>query len=221
MDMKEAAVARHTVRKYTSAPLTGDVIEALNARIAEDNAKLGTDIQLVVNDESAFNAALKLVFAKGVKNYFLLCGDDAPDLDIRLGYASSDLMLYAQTLGLNTWWVGATFSRKNVEKHAPGKKVVGIVAVGYGVNQGTPHISKKPAEVSNFEGKAPRWFIDGIETALLAPTAMNKQRFLITGKGTKVKIACDNGEYAGVDTGIVQHHFEVGAQNDAIEWEVS
>ena len=28
-------------------------------------------------------------------------------LAVKLGYSSADLMLYAQTLGLNTWWIGA------------------------------------------------------------------------------------------------------------------
>ena len=50
--------------------------------------------------------------AKGVRNYFMVSGnaggDDGIDLDYRLGYVGADLMLYAQTLGLNTWWVGGT-----------------------------------------------------------------------------------------------------------------
>lgn len=46
---------------------------------------------------------MRLTMAKNVREYFLMAGPDAPDLDERLGYAGADLMLYVQTLGLNTW----------------------------------------------------------------------------------------------------------------------
>ena len=82
-------------------------------------------------------------------------------------------MLFAQTLGLNTWWIGGTFSRKNVEQAVPGKRVIGIVAVGFGVTPGVAHKSKTAAEVSSYEGPAPQWFADGVQAALLAPTALN------------------------------------------------
>ena len=74
---------------------------------------------------------------------------------------------------MNTWWIGGTFSRKNVEQAAPGKKVIGIVAVGFGVTSGVAHKSKTAAEVSSYEGPAPQWFADGVQAALLAPTALN------------------------------------------------
>ena len=52
----------------------------------------------------------QLILAKGVRNYFILAGRAAPDLRERLGAAGADLMLFCQTLGLNTWWVGGTYS---------------------------------------------------------------------------------------------------------------
>lgn len=101
----------------------------------------------------------------------------------RLGYAGADLILYAQTLGLNTWWVGGTFNRKRVGERASAERPVGIVAVGLGATQGKPHKSKSAADISSYEGEAPRWFSRGVEAALLAPTALNKQAFKLHGKG--------------------------------------
>lgn len=104
-----------------------------------------------------------------MRNYFVLAGSDRPGLDEDLGYASADLMLFAQTLGLNTWWIGGTFSRKNVEQAVPGKKVIGIVAVGFGVTPGVAHKSKTAAEVSSYEGPEPQWFADGVQARASRP----------------------------------------------------
>lgn len=79
--------------------------------LLRNNEKYGLAIKLMVNNENAFNAFAKLILAKGVKNYLILSGMYTPDLDEKLGYCGADLMLYAQTLGLNTWWVGATFNK--------------------------------------------------------------------------------------------------------------
>jgi len=207
------------VRKYLDDPIPPEIIEKLRARVAENNEKYGLDIKLQINDESVISpAAVRLLFTKNVKNYFLLAGDPAPDLDERLGYCGTDLMLYAQTLGLNTWWVGGTFNKKTTSELAGGKKVVGIIAVGYGATQGVPHRSKKPKKVSSYEGEAPQWFKDGVEAALLAPTAVNRQAFFIKGRGREVSITYNKGSFAGVDLGIVKYHFELGAGKENFEW---
>lgn len=219
MTLEEAMQARHTVRKYTDAPIPKELISKLNARILEHNQKYGLAIKLITNDGSAFGPVVKLILAKGVKNYFLLAGPDTPELGEYLGYSSADLMLYAQTLGLNTWWVGGTFNRKGITKKADGNKAIGIVAVGYGAAQGTPHKSKNPREVSSFEGNPPAWFLEGVKAALLAPTALNKQAFFIKGHGEKVSITCNNGIFTGADLGLVKYHFELGAGIDNFEWE--
>lgn len=217
MDMKQAMRQRHTVRKFASEPLSPELISQLNDRVRANNERLGLAISLKVGDESALPGALKLFFAKGVRNYFVLAGSDRPGLDEDLGYASADLMLFAQTLGLNTWWIGGTFSRKNVERAVPGKKVIGIVAVGFGATLGVAHKSKTAPEVSSYEGPEPQWFADGVQAALLAPTALNKQCFRIAGAGNKVSISENGGAFSGADVGIVKYHFELGAGNE-FEW---
>ena len=216
-DMKQAMRQRHTVRKFTSKPLLPELISQLNDRVRANNERLGLAISLKVGDESALPGALKLFFAKGVRNYFVLAGSDRPGLDEDLGYASADLMLFAQTLGVGTWGIGGTFNRKNVEQAVPGKKVIGIVVVGFGVTPGAAHKSKTAAEVGSYEGPAPQWFADGVQAALLAPTALNKQCFRIAGEGGKVSISENGGTFSGADIGIVKYHFELGAGN-TFEW---
>lgn len=53
---------------------------------------------------------------------------------------------------------------------------------------------------------------------LMAPTAMNQQKFTFTLKGDKVRADAGLGFYAKVDLGIVKYHFELGAQRTGEVW---
>lgn len=218
MTLKEAMRVRHMVRKYTDEPIPDEIVEKLQARVAQNNERFDLAIKLMVNDASAINAFIKMILAKGVNNYFIMAGKDTPDLDEKLGYCGADLMLYAQTLGLNTWWVGGTFNRKTTAALADGGRVTGVIAVGFGATQGVPHKTKTPEDVSAYAGEAPEWFTAGVDAALLAPTALAKQAFTIKGEGDRVSITCDNGIFTGSDCGLVKYHFELGAGMDNFEW---
>ncbi|MCD8363802.1 MAG: nitroreductase [Lachnospiraceae bacterium] len=221
MTLQEAMSARHKVSKYKDKPLSADAVRQLNDRIEAQNQKYDLNMKLVTESKDAMPGIIAALMSKGVKNYIILAGPDTPDVDEKLGYSSADLMLYAQTLGLNTWWIGGMYSRKNVKKNAnagENTRIIGIAVVGYGENQGVPHKSKAASDVSSYEGNAPEWFQAGVSAALLAPTAMNKQAFTIRGKGDKVSMTCDSGSYSGADLGIGKYHFELGAGKDNFEW---
>ena len=135
MDMLEAMRSRHTVRAYTNTPIPDDIVSLLTRRVAHDNQKYGTAITLRTEDTTAFGPIFKLIRAKGVRNFLIMSanlreGEDPRELDERLGYAGADLMLYAQTLGLNTWWAGGTYSRKIVDKMAEGNRTIAVIAIG-------------------------------------------------------------------------------------------
>lgn len=218
MNLKEAMVKRHAVRKYTDKELSKELIDDLNKRIEENNNKYNLNMKLMINNKKAVSAIIKLILAKGVKNYIILAGDDKDELAERLGYSGADLMLYTQTLGLNTWLVGETFN-KGVSQFVDNKKVIGIIALGFGQTQGIQHKSKSFNDVATYDGKIPEWFNKGVEAALLAPTALNKQDFKINGKDNKVKIECDESIFTGINLGLVKYHFELGAGKNNFEWE--
>ena len=220
MTLEEAMRTRHTVRRYTDRKLPGDVLEGLRDRIRENNGKYGLAMSLVTENTEAFGPALRLFLAKGVRNYVVLAGKDMPGLDENIGYCGADIMLFAQTLGLNSWWVGGTYSRKGVGRNAApeAEKILGLLALGYGAVQGVPHKSKKPEDIAAYAGPAPAWFAKGTEALLLAPTALNKQAFTLRGEGRRVSLTCDNGIFSGVDLGIGKYHFEIGAGRENFDW---
>ena len=219
MNLKEAMQKRHMVRKYINKPISDELINKINERISMNNKKFNLSMKLMVNNNKGVSSIMKLIMAKGVNNFIILAGDNSSNLDERLGYSGADIMLFAQTLGLNTWWVGGTFNR-SVSQYVDNKKVTGIIAIGYGESQGKPHKSKMVEDVSKYNGTViPSWFISGVDGALLAPTALNKQDFMIIGNKNKVKIESDNGIFTGSNVGLIKYHFELGAGKENFKWE--
>ena len=220
MTIKEAVRERHMVRQYTDRPIPEDVAELLNARISENNGQYHLDLALVMDNSDGVGGMAKLLLSRTVNNYIVLAGRETPHLDERLGYCGADLMLYAQTLGLNTWWIGGMFNGKGALKHlsSPDVRVNGVIAVGYGKTQGVPHKSKTPAEISEYRGEAPQWFIDGVEALLYAPTALNHQPYVVRGDGNRVWISAGDGHFSNIDLGIGKYHFEVGAGRENFVW---
>ncbi len=218
MNNLEAIEARHTVRKYLPKTVPADVRDQLDRQVAMLNDVEGLSLEVRYDDEGAFGPLMRMVFAKGVRNYVVLAGPDDEGVDERIGRASAEVMVLAQKLGLNTWWVGGTFSRGKVSRDAHAEKVIGILAFGYGADQGKPHKSKSAEDVSEYDGDQPEWFRAGVRAALLAPTALNKQDFRIVGKGSTVTFEAGSGSFAGADAGIVKRHFEIGAGSGTFSW---
>ena len=113
MTVQEAISARHSVRTYLTKPVEPAIVNALRAEIRACNAEGGLHIQLVMNEPMAFRGFFAH-YGKfhGVCNYIVLAGKRAKDLDERAGWFGERLVLLAQTLGLNTCWVGLTFFKK-------------------------------------------------------------------------------------------------------------
>lgn len=212
---------RHTVRKYLDKPLDMDLIGLLNDRIERNNCVYNLTFKLITNNSDGLSSLARLMSNNSVQNYIILAGKDNSDLDKKIGYCGADLILYAQSLGLNTWWCGGMFNGKNALKHLDNKavRVNGVIAIGYGKTQGVPHKSKTADQVSHFKGDAPGWFKSGIKALLLAPSALNRQPYIVNGEGNKVSLKVKNGTFSQVDLGIGKYFFELGAGKSNFEWE--
>lgn len=220
MDLIQAINARHSVRQYMDKPLERDIIAELEKEIELCNSESGLHIQLVTNEPKAFSGFMAH-YGKfdGVSNYIALIGKKAKDFEEKCGYYGERLVLKAQQLGLNTCWVAMTYSKiKGAYTVDKGEKLCVVIALGYGKTQGTAHKSKTIEQTARAEGNMPEWFKNGVEAALLAPTAMNQQKFMLELKDNKVMAKASSGFYTELDLGIVKCHFEIGAGKDNFEW---
>lgn len=221
MDLMQAMQARHSVRQYKNQPLDPGAAAALREEIGACNREGRLHIQLVADEPKAFDG-LMAHYGKfsGVTSYLALIGPKGPDLEERCGYYGERLVLKAQQLGLNTCWVAMTYSKiRTAFTVAPGEKLCLVIALGYGQTQGTAHPSKTVQQVSRTAGPMPDWFENGVRAALLAPTAMNQQKFTFTLRGSRVRAEAGLGFYTRVDLGIAKYHFEVGSGKTSAVWE--
>ncbi len=209
MEIIELMKERHSVRQYTDKKIEKEKREVLNTLIAQINQKAGLHIQIIYDEPKCFNSMMAH-YGKfdGVNNYIALVREKSKS-DESLGYYGEQIVLKAQELGLNTCWVAMTHgkSKAQIDK---GEKLVCLISLGYGKTAGAAHKSKKLSEVCNYKKDMPEWFLPGMEAALLAPTAMNRQKFYFELlPDNSIKITCGKGLYTKLDLGIVKYHFEV------------
>ena len=252
MTVQEAIQARHSVRAYKELPLADEAVRVLVDKITELNQKGRLHMQLIQNEPKAFQGTLaKYGKFRNVNNYIVMAGKkaasqreesktslDSPereqartkfksdDLDERVGYYGEQLVLLAQTLGLNTCWVGLSYSKvPGTYVLDEGEKIACYIAIGYGETQGVGHKIKTVEQVSNISDIKPLWFKKGVEAALLAPTAVNQQKFSFEYVGTsnnhhqvRAKKGFSMIGYTKMDLGIAKYHFEIGAGEVNFEW---
>ena len=219
MELSEAIKARHSVRSYSDKPIEPEKKKILQGKIFEINKESGLHIQLISDEPKAFDSFMAH-YGKfsGVTNYFALIGKKGEGLYEKCGYYGEELVLLAQQLGLNTCWVAMSYSKvKSAYQLGAGEKLALVISLGYGNTQGKAHKSKRPEEVSKADEPAD-WFAAGVEAALLAPTAMNQQKFSFEKKGDTVSASAGTGFYSKVDLGIAKLHFEIGAGAENFKW---
>ena len=239
MTLQEAMEARHSVRAYKNEPLAEDACRRLEEEIAVVNQRGSLHVQLIMNEPKAFQGTLaKYGKFRNVTSYLVMAGRKADDLDERIGYYGEHLVLLAQTLGLNTCWVGLSYKKiPDTYVLEEGEVIKAYIAIGYGETQGTSHKIKTPEQVSNVTYITPAWFRKGVEAALLAPTAVNQQKFTFEYvgmnkgevrnvdnivEGTRHQVRAKKGfsliGYTQIDLGIAKYHFEIGAGQDNFDW---
>lgn len=227
MTIQEAIEARHSVRAYKDLPLSEEIVKLLEDELVKLNNEGQLHIQLICNEPKAFQGTMaKYGKFRNVNNYLVMAGKKAEDLDERIGYYGEHIVLLAQTLGLNTCWVGLSYSKvPGTYVLEEGEKIACYIAIGYGETQGVGHKIKTVEQVSNASDITPSWFKKGVEAALLAPTAVNQQKFSFEHVGEKNNchlIRAKKGfsmiGYTKMDLGIAKYHFEIGAGEVNFEW---
>ena len=203
MDLKEAIKSRHSVRYYKDEPISEETKAQLEALIAACNEESGLHMQLIVEDPECFDTLLAHYgMFKNVKNYIAVAGPKAlPDLEEKGGYYGQKVVIC---------WVAGTYKRGKCKAALEeGEKIICVIAIGYGENAGTKHRSKPLAKVCSVPyEEMPVWFKNGVKAAMMAPTAMNQQKFMISMKDGEPVITAGAGPMTKIDLGIVKYNFE-------------
>lgn len=212
MEILEIMEKRHSVRQYKDMPIEADKREVLDELCARLNAEAGLNMQIIYDEPKCFDSFMAHYGKfENVANYIALVGKKSPELDEKSGYCGEQLVLKAQELGLHTCWVALTHG-KTKAVIGKGEKLVCLISLGYGRNRGVKHKNKELSAVCNFSNDMSDELKLGMQAALLAPTAMNQQKFYFEKQSDgSIKAKCGSGFYTKLDLGIVKYHFEAAS----------
>jgi len=221
MTLEEAVISRRSIRKYTQESLSAEAVKTLQEKIEEVNHLGDLHLQLVLNEPKAFSGFQSYGKFVNARNYIVMAAGKGADE--RVGYYGEQLVLLAQQLGLGSCWVGLTYKKEpDFFQLRNGEKVYALISLGYAAEPGRAHKCKAVTEVSNADKNTPDWFNKGVEAALLAPTAINQQKFHLTFEAPDIVHAekmFSLAGYTAIDLGIVKCHFEIGAGAGKFRWE--
>ena len=216
MEILKLMEERHSVRKYLDKPVETEKRTAMEALARRCEAESGLSFRILWDEPECFKGLLAHYGGfRNVSNYIAILGREEGDACVRAGYHGEKLVLKAQEMGLNTCWVALTHGRCPVAP-AAGERLIILIALGYGSETGKPHRSKPEETLVRSAGREPEWFRRGVRGALLAPTAVNRQRFQIEWTGTQARITAPKDRLAQLDLGIVRCHFEAASGHPVI-----
>lgn len=180
----------------------------------------------------------------GAESYLVcLAEKNTPYKNEKVGYIGEAAVLEAVSMGIATCWVTGTYKKENVAKQIEIKdneSIKSVIALGYAKDK--EKISEKLIKtiVSSEDRKPldelckdgvdenwPEWVKTALETARLAPSAINRQpwRFRVEDDGIVVYLADEKGDKDSkkLDCGISMLHLEVGALYSKVkgEWKLS
>jgi len=230
---------RRSVRTFEESPISQQELDQLFAFLAETTNPYGLPVEFKLLDGT--KQKLNCPVAVGTDLYVGAKMKQAPYLNEAFGYGFELLVLYAQSLGLGTVWVGGTMDRAAFEKAMeltadevmPCMSPLGYPAKKMSLRESMMRKAVKADERMGFEElffggsfavpltreKAGKLF-HPLEMVQLAPSAVNKQpwRIVVTDHAAHFYLKRSKGFAGGtidmqrIDMGIALCHFELAAR---------
>ena len=243
----DAISVRTSIRAYDPDPIDDDTARQLDMTIDAVNMLAGVHIQLVRDQPAVFAAANASGHLKNAANYLAIVGpkDDAEARE-RAGFYAERVVLAATLRGLGTCWVGGSWDRDEATRHCRignGEELYLGIVIGHPEHH-LDRMAKSFPELAAFRDShrdsktyeqftapmsnearesAPDWFRAGVEAAMKAPSAMNRQPIVFSynpDDGTVAATIDPNVEsgQAVNDLGIAKLHFQIGAGAGTWTW---
>jgi hypothetical protein len=227
---------RSSRRNYAARAVERHKLETLTAFARSiSGLRRGVRIEVVERDSSGVFKGLIGGYGKisATDQYAAFIADPSvPDAELLLGYYGEAFILEATSLGLGTCWVSGTFNPESVKSHVPlqpGEAVFSITPLGYSAEDesavskfarfvvGSKNRKSLDAIFEGSPASIPPWAVSALESARLAPSAMNRQPWLFAWEnGSMALRARGAGKRLVQDCGIAALHFELGALRERV-----
>ena len=242
--LSELIRSRRSVRTFDGEGLRADDLEKLSSFMAELKNPYGIPVECKLLD--AKQQALKCPVVSGTDLYVGAKAKRVPHVEEAFGYSFETLVLYAQSLGIGTVWVGGTMDRAAFERAMelkadeimPCMSPLGYPAKRMSIREsmmrkGVKADNRKPFETMFFDGAfdAPLTpekagsLAHPLEMVRRAPSAVNKQPWKAVLKSGTVHFYLKHakgfvseavGDMQKIDMGIALCHFALAAEEDGL-----
>lgn len=240
----ELVHSRRSVRTFDNGGLRAEDLEKLSSFMVELKNPYGIHVECKLLD--AKQQKLSCPVVSGTDLYVGAKAKRVPHVEEAFGYSFEMLVLYAQSLGIGTVWVGGTMDRTAFERAMaldademmPCMSPLGYPAKKMSVREsmmrkGIKADSRNPFETMFFDGsfdtpltveKAGR-LAHPLEMVRWAPSAVNKQPWRIVAaqngvhfylKHSKGFVSEAVGDMQKIDMGIALCHFALAAEENGI-----
>lgn len=243
----EAGRARSSRRSFDGTRISEPVLDELEAFVHSNHpSAVARTVVLRTAPERVFTGIVgaygRVTGSPSALAFVGVAG--APGTDECVGYTGEAAVLEAARLGLDTCWIGGTFSAGKMARAVgleAGERVFGVSPLGhatgtlslaektiFGHKTTGPKPRKSAEEIAPGSGVWPGWARAAVEAARLAPSAMNRQPWRFSYADGRVTVSYE-GEDAykrvskRLDCGIAMVHFEIGARHAGVagRWELS
>lgn len=243
-NIESLVCARRSVRTFEEHTISQQDLDKLCAFMAEIKNPYNLPIEFKLLDAKKQKLSCPVVV--GTDLYVGAKMKKAPHLNEAVGYSFELLVLYAQSLGIGTVWVGGTMDRSAFESAmelAEDEVMPCVSPLGYPakkmslretmMRKGIKADERMPFEELFFDGsfdahlthdRAGRLALP-LEMVRLAPSAVNKQpwRVVLTGNAAHFFLKRSKGFSGGtldmqmIDIGIAMSHFDLAAKEAGLE----
>jgi hypothetical protein len=242
----EAIWIRRSRRQFDSHAIDPSVLENLQAVCK--TFRPFTEVRAVLVPHSADEVFKGIVShygkIKGAPAFIAFIGNmNDRHVHEKLGYMGEGIVLEATALNLGTCWVGLSFNPEVASYHARIKKdekILALTPVGYTrekwslgekIMTGFGRAHKRKSVEELIIGKKgtpwPQWVKKALETAVVAPSAINRQPWRFSIEKNSITISVDNLKDTlniskRLDCGIAMLHIEVASFQSGIRgsWEL-
>lgn len=241
----QLARSRKSVRSYSEQPLRGDDLKKLSEFIKEIGNPYDIPVEFRLLDAKAHGLSSPVITGESL--YVGAKLRRGPRMEEALGFAFEQLVLYAQSLGVGTVWIGGTMNRALFEKAMEldeGEVMPCVSPLGYPakkpsfreamMRKGVRADSRHPFESMFFSGSmntplteaAAGRLREPLEAVRWAPSAVNKQpwRVVISEgcahfylKHSKGFAGGEAGNMQKIDMGIALCHFYFSAAEQGLK----
>ena len=236
---------RRSVRTFDAREASQNDLERLAAFLREIDNPYGIMVEFKFLDGKT--RELKCPVANGTDLYVGIKAQAQPHMEEAVGYALEQLVLYAQSLGIGTVWVGGTMDRGAFEQamdlkqseRMPCMSPLGYPAKKMSIKESVMRKAIRADSRSPFEGlffersfdkaltpeKAGKLAFP-LEMVRWAPSAVNRQPWRVVVdevgahfylKRSKGFISESAGDMQKIDLGIAMCHFELAAKEIALD----